>query len=455
MFLSACFAYRSRLPVANAWFQSINPAHTDRYALDEVIYRCPKSGDLLEVRHDTTALKNKSAQDWRELFEKRWRSHDRVDASGIWGKREWVLPGIPREHIVSLGEGASTLFSGQQLSKAFGHDELHVKLCGNSHTGSFKDLGMTVLVSQVNHMIQKGAPIRAIACASTGDTSAALAAYAAYAGILSVILLPKNKISLAQLMQPIANGSLVLALETDFDGCMEIVQQLTEEKSIYLANSMNSLRIEGQKTVGIEVAQQLGWQLPDWFIIPGGNLGNVSALGAGLKMLYELGLVNSLPRIAVAQAEAANPLYLSYKKNFADFNAITAGETQASAIRIGNPVSVKKAIHTLKEFNGVVEQASEAELADAAALGDRGGLLVDPHTGVALAAFQKLKKNGVIKNNDSVCVISTAHGLKFADFKINYHSPASTALHKNLPVDLAASVSAVKDAVAKFLDKTK
>ncbi|MBN8223175.1 MAG: threonine synthase, partial [Spirochaetes bacterium] len=153
--------------MANAWFQSINPAHTDRYALDEVIYRCPKSGDLLEVRHDTAALKNKSAQDWRELFEKRWRSHDRVDASGIWGKREWVLPDIPREHIVSLGEGASTLFSGQQLSKAFGHDELHVKLCGNSHTGSFKDLGMTVLVSQVNHMIQKGAPIRAIACASS------------------------------------------------------------------------------------------------------------------------------------------------------------------------------------------------------------------------------------------------------------------------------------------------
>lgn len=455
MFLSACFAYWSRLPVAHAWFQSINPAHTDRYALDEVIYRCPKSGDLLEVRHDTDALKKKSAQDWRELFEKRWRSHDRVDASGIWGKREWVLPDIPREHIVSLGEGASTLFSGKQLSQAFGHDELHVKLCGNSHTGSFKDLGMTVLVSQVNHMIQKGAPIRAIACASTGDTSAALAAYAAYAGILSVILLPKNKISLAQLMQPIANGSLVLALETDFDGCMEIVQQLTQEKSIYLANSMNSLRIEGQKTVGIEVAQQLGWQLPDWFIIPGGNLGNVSALGAGLKMLYELGLVNSLPRIAVAQAEAANPLYLSFKRNFADFAPITAGETQASAIRIGNPVSVKKAIHTLKEFNGVVEQASEAELADAAALGDRGGLLVDPHTGVALAAFQKLKKTGVIKNNDSVCVISTAHGLKFADFKINYHSPASSSPHKNLPVDLAASVSAVKDAVAKFLDKTK
>lgn len=437
-----------------AWFQSINPQNTKQYSLDEIIYRDPETGDLLEVRHDMAALKKTSAQAWRDLFEKRWRSQNKVDQSGIWGKREWVLPDLPVEDVVTLGEGATPLFSGKELSRLFAHDELHVKLCGNSHTGSFKDLGMTVLVSQVNHMIKKGAPIRAIACASTGDTSAALAAYAAYAGILSVILLPKNKISLAQLMQPIANGSLVLALETDFDGCMEIVQQLTLEKDIYLANSMNSLRIEGQKTVGIEVAQQLGWNLPDWFIIPGGNLGNVSALGAGLKMLYELGVVNSLPRIAVAQAEAANPLYLSYKKNFAEFTAITAQETAASAIRIGNPVSVKKAITTLKEFGGVVEQASEAELADAAALGDRAGLLVDPHTGVALAALQKLKQQGIIKANDSVAVISTAHGLKFADFKVAYHKESSQTKLKNVPVDLKASLAAVKDAVARFLDNT-
>jgi threonine synthase len=436
-----------------AWFQSINPKNQKQYPLDAILYRCPETGDLLEVRHDMAALKAKSAQEWRELFENRWRSQNRIDASGVWGKREWVLPEIPPEHIVTLGEGATELFSGSELSRRFNHDALYVKLCGNSHTGSFKDLGMTVLVSQVNHMIKAGAPIRAIACASTGDTSAALSAYAAYAGILSVILLPKNKISLAQLMQPIANGALVLALETDFDGCMAIVQQLTQEKEIYLANSMNSLRIEGQKTVGIEVAQQLGWQLPDWFIIPGGNLGNVSALGAGLKMLYELGLVNSLPRIAVAQAEAANPLYLSYQKNFAEFSAITAGETQASAIRIGNPVSVKKAISTLREFGGVVEQASEAELADAAALGDRAGLLVDPHTGVALAALVKLKKAGVIKANESVVVISTAHGLKFADFKVAYHAPEARSQYKNLPQELKPTLSAVKDAVARFLDK--
>ncbi|MCX7633841.1 MAG: threonine synthase [Turneriella sp.] len=436
-----------------AWFVSTDPRYPERYPLDSILYRCPHSGELLEVRHDLDALRQRSAQEWRELFDRRWRSHHAIDASGVWGKREWVLPEIPEEDIVTLGEGATPLFAGKELSRRFRHDALYVKLCGNSHTGSFKDLGMTVLVSQVKHMVRKGIPIRAIACASTGDTSAALSAYAAYAGILSVILLPKNKISLAQLMQPIANGALVLALDTDFDGCMAVVQQLTQDKEIYLANSMNSLRIEGQKTVGIEVAQQLGWQMPDWFIIPGGNLGNVSALGAGLKLLYELGLVNSLPRIAVAQAEAANPLYLSYKKNFAEFQPVLARETQATAIRIGNPVSVKKAIATLREFNGVVEQATEKELADAAALGDQAGLLVDPHTGVALAALRKLKDHGTIRPDDSVVVISTAHGLKFPDFKLRYHSADAESTYKNLPVELPAELGAVKNAVMRFLEQ--
>ena len=269
--------------------------------------------------------------------------------------------------------GTTNLFRSDRLEKLFDQSELWVKLCGNSHTGSFKDLGMTVLVSQVNSIIASGGKIRAIACASTGDTSAALAAYAANANIQSVILLPRNKVSLAQLIQPVSNGALVFSLKTDFDGCMKIVQKLTQEKEIYLANSMNSLRIEGQKTIGIEVVQQLDWSIPDWFIIPGGNLGNVTALGKGLLLLYELGIIQKLPRIALAQAEKANPLYLSYQKGFKEFDPIQAQETLASAIQIGNPVSVNKAIHILKKFNGVVEQASEAELANAASMADFSG----------------------------------------------------------------------------------
>ena len=244
-------------------------------------------------------------------------------------------------------------------------------------------------------MMAGGVPIDAVACASTGDTSAALGAYCAAAGIPSVVLLPKDKVSIAQLVQPLANGALVLSLDTDFDGCMAVVQEITKEKRIYLANSMNSLRIEGQKTVAIEIVQQFDWEVPDWIVIPGGNLGNVHALGQGFVMMQELGLVNKLPRICLAQAERANPLYRSFQDDFKTFEPITAQPTLAMAIQIGNPVSVKRAIRTLQRFNGVVEQATEQELADEAARADRTGMFNCPHTGVALAALRKLVERKV------------------------------------------------------------
>ena len=197
-------------------------------------------------------------------------------------------------------------------------------------------------------------------CASTGDTSASLAAYCAVAGVPAVVLLPRDKISTAQMVQPLANGARVLSLDTDFDGCMAIVQRLAEEPGIYLANSMNPLRIEGQKTISIEIVQQFDWEVPDWIVIPGGNLGNVSALGSGFLMMRELGLITKLPRIAVAQAAAANPLYLAYRDGLPeDFKPVTARPTLATAIQIGNPVSYPRAVRTLHQFDGVVEQAPE------------------------------------------------------------------------------------------------
>jgi threonine synthase len=311
---------------------------------------------------------------------------------------------------------------------------------------------MTVLVSQVKQMISEGAPIKAVACASTGDTSAALATYCAAAGIPSIVLLPRGKISGAQLIQPISNGALVLYLDTDFDGCMKLVQEITRDPTIYLANSMNSLRIEGQKTVGIEIVQQFDWEAPDVIIIPGGNLGNVSALGKGLLMMKDLGLIQKLPRIVVAQAQRANPLYLSYLNNFETFKPIIAQKTLASAIQIGNPVSFKKAVRTLKLFNGIVEQASEEELADAAALADRTGMFNCPHTGVALAAMIKLLKAGKIDKSERVVVISTAHGLKFVEMKVKYHQRELEfpSHHANQPVELPATLAAVKEALDKF-----
>ncbi len=440
-----------------AWFQCINEQCKSQYPLNSIIYRCKNCGSLLEVQHDMKALARRDAKAWMKLFEDRYKSTQWPYGSGVWGKKEWILPKISDDNIVSLYEGGTNLFWAERFGKMIGLDNLWIKLCGNSHSGSFKDLGMTVLVSMVKQMISEGAPIKAVACASTGDTSAALAVYCAAAGIPSIVLLPKGKISIAQLVQPIANGALVLSLNTDFDGCMRVVQEITKDQTIYLANSMNSLRIEGQKTVGIEIVQQFDWETPDVIIIPGGNLGNVSALGSGLLMMRDLGLIAKLPRIVVAQAERANPLYRSYLKNFESFEPVEAQKTLASAIQIGNPVSIQKAIRTLKQFDGIVMDATEQELADAAALGDTTGMFNCPHTGVALAALMKLIKAGKIDKSDHVVVISTAHGLKFTDFKVNYHEEklGFPSTYANKPIELPPTVDAVKEALKHALQKRR
>lgn len=440
-----------------AWFQCINQQCRAGYPLNSIIYRCKMCGSLLEVQHDLYALANRDAKIWKRLFDERYKSTEWPYGSGVWGKKEWVLPQIDNENIVSLYEGGTNLFWAERFGKILGLKDLWIKLCGNSHSGSFKDLGMTVLVSQVKQMISEGAPIKAVACASTGDTSAALAVYCAAAGIQSIVLLPKGKISIEQLVQPISNGALVLSLDTDFDGCMKVVQEITKDESIYLANSMNSLRIEGQKTVGIEIVQQFDWEVPDVIVIPGGNLGNVSALGSGLLMMRDLGVISKLPRIVVAQAERANPLYLSYKNNFETFKPIHAQKTLASAIQIGNPVSIEKAIRILKQFNGIVEQATEQELADASALGDTTGMFNCPHTGVALAALIKLVKTGKIDKSERVVVISTAHGLKFTEFKIRYHEGTIGFLSRyaNRPIELPPDVNAIREALKQILQRRK
>ena len=432
-----------------SWFQCINPECKAVYPLNTIIYSCKQCDSLLEVQHDMAALSQRGGAAWMKLFDDRYRSNSWPYGSGIWGKKEWVLPEIHSDNIVSLYEGGTNLFWAERFGKVVGCNDLWIKLCGNTHSGSFKDLGMTVLVSQVKQMIAEGAPIKAVACASTGDTSAALAVYCAAAGIQAIVLLPKGKISTAQLVQPIANGALVMALDTDFDGCMRVVQEITKDETIYLANSMNSLRVEGQKTVGIEIVQQFDWAVPDVMIIPGGNLGNVSALGKGLLMMKELGLISKLPRIVVAQAENANPLYLAYKRNFESFEPIQARKTLASAIQIGNPVSYQKAVSVLRQFNGIVEQASEEELSDAAALGDKTGMFNCPHTGVALAALIKLLKRGQIDPREKVVVLSTAHGLKFTEFKVRYHEKQMDfpSRHANSPIEVPPRIDAVKEAL--------
>ncbi len=406
------------------------------------------------------ALRETSPSEWRGLFDQRFMRTDWPYGSSVWGKKEIVCPVVEDDNVVSMFEGGSNLFSADRLGREIGLNDLWVKQCGNSHTGSFKDLGMTVLVSMVNQMVSDGLEVPAVACASTGDTSAALAAYCAAAGIQAVVFLPRNKVSEAQLLQPLANGALVLSLDTDFDGCMALVQDLCRQENIYLANSMNSLRVEGQKTISVELVQQFDWEVPDWIVIPGGNLGNVSALGKGFLELKEMGLIDQLPRLVVAQSAHANPLYRSFLNNLDTFEPVQAATTLASAIQIGNPVSVEKAIRILKSFGGVVEEATEQELADAVARADRTGLFCCPHTGVALAALFKLLDRGVIGKSERVVLISTAHGLKFTEFKLNYHrdqlqSMGVSAHHRNQPVELPANYGQVKDQIFRSIEGYK
>ena len=439
----------------SAWFRCAEGC-AFRAPLTEVVYRCPTCQGLLEVEHDVDALRRRSAGEWKALFEGRFRGGEWPLGSGVWGKKEWVYPQLDVENVVSMYEGGTPLLRLDRYARAIGLEDVWLKECGVTHTGSFKDLGMTVLVSAVKEMRARGVPIRAVACASTGDTSAALAAYCAASGIPSVVLLPRGKVTTAQLIQPVSNGALVLELDTDFDGCMRVVQELSLTPDIYLANSMNSLRIEGQKTVAVEVAQQLGWKAPDWVVIPGGNLGNAGALGKGFLLMKELGILDRLPRLVVAQAENANPLYRAVQKAGrarADVpvEPIPAKTTLASAIQIGAPVSARRALRAIEALDGLVEQASEQELADAAARADLSGAFACPHTGVALAALEKLAARGVVRSGERVVVISTAHGLKFSDFKVGYHEGTLPGLEpalRNPPVKLPATLTAVKDAVA-------
>ena len=382
----------------------------NEYNIQEIRYRC-ECGDLLEVIHELDRA-IPDPESWKksldeQLGEVPFRRYQNI-----------LFPSLPNESIISLKEGDTPLYDVSPNFPQFG--SLHLKHEGMNPTLSFKDRGMVSGVSWANHLGCEN-----VICASTGDTSAAMAAYAGSAPKMKgIVLLPKGKISPEQLAQPISFGALTIGVETDFDGCMKLVQQLTEKHNIYLLNSMNSVRIEGQKAIGIETLHQLNWQVPDWFVIPVGNAGNISALGKGLRELYELGIIDKLPRLVGVQNEGASPLYQSYKNGFSELVPQQAKPTKASAIQIGDPVSYRKAVRELKHFDGVVESVTETELMDWKAQIDRLGISICPNSAVAVAGTMKLRDADVIKQNEDVIVILTAHGSKFSNTAVDYHQNA-------------------------------
>jgi threonine synthase len=383
-----------------------------QYPLDSVIFACETCHGLLDVAHDLAALRRIVS---REMFDSRLGSQEAPYNSGVWRFKELVYPDLDPSFIVSRPEGSTNLYKLPRLSKWAGIPKLYLKHEGENPTGSFKDRGMTGGVTQARVLGMKR-----VACASTGNTSASLAAYAAFAELEGIVLFQNKDVAMGKLSQAIAYGATCIAVDADFDRNLELVRQMAERFNVYVLNSVNPFRLEGQKTIMFELIQQLRWQVPDWIVCPGGNLGNSSAFGKALHELYGLGLIDRIPSLAIIQAEGANPLYRSFQTGFETFEPMRA-KTVATAIKIGNPVNYPKAARAIKWTEGVVEQVTDQEIMDAKALIDRQGVGCEPASACSLAGIRKLVDAGVIKPHETVVGILTGHVLKDPDATINYH----------------------------------
>lgn len=414
-------------------------------------FRCPRCGDLLEVVYPAWAESEAHTLVWASQLKPAWRerrlSFQPQDASGVWRFRE-LLPQVAAG-ITSLREGNTPVFELPGCARSAGVERLLAKHQGMNPTGSFKDTGMTVALSVAR---QEG--FSWVACASTGNTSASMAAYAAQGGLRSLVLIPAGKIAWGKLSQALDYGALTCQLDTDFDGCLRVLTELVQRHPIYLLNSINPYRLEGQKTAAIELLEQLDWQVPEHIIVPGGNLGNCSALGKGLEELRRLELIPRLPRISVIQAEGANALVRTMREAEGKHLIAVQAETAATAIRIGNPVSWKKAVRVLESTGGRCEQVSEAEIAVAKAEIGRDGVGCEPASAVTLAGLKKLVRQGFVQPPERVVLILTGHLLKDPEYTLKFHrrellpdaaegERRSLDAYRRAPFEVEAKVDAV------------
>ena len=386
---------------------------TEQYPIHRVIYTCEACGGLLDVKHDFQTQRQEIKP---ELFDARLGTFVAPYNSGVWRFKELVYPGIDDAQIVSRMEGNTNLYELPRVAAYAGVDSLFLKHEGENPTGSFKDRGMTTGVTQAKIL-----NMERVACASTGNTSASMASYAARADMQGIIFLQDQQIALGKLAQGIAFGATCLQINADFDRNMELVRLVSERLGVYVLNSINPFRLEGQKTIMFEALQQLRWQVPDWIVVPGGNLGNSSAFGKGLLEMYEVGLIDRLPRVAIVQAEGANPLYRHVNGGFKRYEPVKA-QTIATAIKIGNPVNLQKAIRTLEWTGGVVEEVSDQQIMDAKAIVDGVGIGCEPASACSVAGTRKLVERGIIKRGDTVVGVLTGHVLKDPEATIGYHA---------------------------------
>src|SRR3989442_322076 len=405
-----------------AWQRCIDPACGARFDLNERFYVCPGCGGLLDVLLE--ASRYTVPEQLRAVWTKRLASFEAGDGSGVWRYRE-LLPFAADAPIVTLAEGNTPLYDAPVSAGYCGLDVLTLKHQGCNPTGSFKDTGMTTAVTQA---LILGA--RTVVCASTGNTAASLAAYAARAELQCAILVPRGQISHNKLAQSLDYGAAVLELDGNFDDAMRVIRELAEDESIYLVNSINPFRIEGQKTVAAELLHQRGWRVPDHVVVPGGNLGNSSAFGKGFKELFDLGVIDRLPQLSVVQAEGAAPFAHLFARHAgaasdegvaSDFAAVEHPRTLASAIKIGAPVSWQKAWRAVRWTNGRVLSVSEQEIADAKAIIGRDGVGCEPASATTVAGIKKLVAEGKIRSGQTVVAVLTGHILKDPDYVMNYH----------------------------------
>ena len=376
-------------------------------------FRCTTCGELLDVAYPAQAL---LPAELRATWLSRRLSRNPLDESGVWRFREALPILADWQNAVTLHEGNTPLYQLPRCAMFAGIDALWGKHQGMNPTGSFKDTGMTAAISVAR---ERGATW--VACASTGNTSAAMAAYAARAGLRALVLIPDCKIACGKLAQALDYGALTLQLRTDFDGCVKILSELVGRAPVYLLNSVNPYRLEGQKTPAFEIAEQLDWQVPDHLIVPGGNLANSSALGIGFAQMLEWGLIDRLPRISVIQAEGANPLFVSMRENGGEQLQSMHAETRATAIRIGNPASWKKAVRILRATGGFCEQVSEADIALAKAEIGAEGIGCEPASAVTLAGLRKLVRQGSVQRGETVVLLLTGHTLKDPEYTLDFH----------------------------------
>jgi threonine synthase len=390
---------------------------------------------------------------WRQLFDERstkppiWSLNiDKKlpDKSGVWRYREMILP-IPEQYIVSRPEGNTGLYpvgrencgnhrdGHRQIGRYAGLDHLFLKHEGENPTGSFKDRGMTVGVTMANLL-----RARAVACASTGNTSASLASYAAQLGLPCIVFLPATNVAGGKLAQSLAYGATIIQIEGDFDDAMRLVEQVCNELGIYLLNSLNPFRIEGQKAIGFELLQQLDWEAPDWLVLPAGNLGNTSAIGKAFRQAHRLGLIAHMPRIAAIQASGANPFFRSFMSGFSRREHVQA-QTIATAIKIGDPVSYSRARQAIEESNGIVEEVTDEEILAAKSVIDRSGIGCEPASAATLAGAHKLVERGIINREERVVGILTGNLLKDSQTGIPQDKQDNA---------ITANIKAVKRAIA-------